>query len=292
MPLLGFFCRWSYRVMGSKVSLSLGFVLIALFTTSLAVAQAPVGRGRAPVFDTKLALNASQAAIGKKLEKFQLVDSKGQPVLLSDFLGHPLIISLVYTSCYHTCSVTTRSLAKIIDQAQELFGVENFQVVTIGFDTKFDTPKAMDLFARQQGVESEPNWRFLSGSADELIRLTHQLGFLYAPSPKGFDHMVQATIVDAKGEIYRQAYGETFPSQLLMEPLRTLILGTPRPQETPVEELVRRVRFFCTTYDPSRDAYRFDYSLFGCIFCGGSVILMVFFLVIREWRRSKKRSPE
>ncbi|MBF0271969.1 MAG: SCO family protein [Magnetococcales bacterium] len=253
-------------------------------------AEAPVGKGRDPVFESRVALETSQAALGRTLEAYTLTDPEGKKVELSSFLGKPLVISLIYTSCYHTCSVSTRFLASVVDKARETFGAQSFQVVSIGFDTRYDTPKAMAAFARQQGIAAQPDWSFLSASPETMVRLTHQLGFVFAPSPKGFDHLVQATIVDAKGVVYRQVYGESFQTQLLTEPLRTLILGTPPTEaETPVDELVRRVRFFCTTYDPNTDSYRFDYSLFIGLFCGGSVILGTFFFLLREWWYARKK---
>ncbi|MEO5340040.1 MAG: SCO family protein [Magnetococcus sp. MYC-9] len=252
------------------------------------MAEPVVGLGREPVFDAQWALQASQAAIGRTLDAYTLRDDAGKPVSLEAFRGKPLVISLLYSSCYHTCPVTTRHLATVANKAWEIFGEQSFTVISIGFDTRFDTPQAMATFARQQGLDKRVNWRFLSGSAEVISRLTHQLGFLYAASPKGFDHLVQATVIDAKGVVYRQVYGETFQTQLLTEPLRTLILGTPAEAETPLDELLRRVRFFCTTYDPIRDAYRYDYSLFVGLFCGASVILLGFALLLREWRRSRK----
>ncbi|MBF0340172.1 MAG: SCO family protein [Magnetococcales bacterium] len=276
---------WSAGIRGFLALSLLGCLLPALLW-----AQAPVGKGRDPVFDPQLALEASQAAIGRTLENYTLINAAGESVELSGFLGKPLVISMIYTSCYHTCSLSTRFLASVLDKARDIFGSQSFHVVTIGFDTRFDTPKAMATFARQQGVENQPNWTLLSGSPETITRLSHQLGFLFAPSPKGFDHLVQATVVDAKGVIYRQVYGESFQTQLLTEPLRSLILGTPpTDNETPVEELVRRVRFFCTTYDPTTDAYRFDYSLFIGMFCGGSVILITIFLLLREWWQNRRR---
>ncbi|MBF0213636.1 MAG: SCO family protein [Magnetococcales bacterium] len=273
-----------------RVRLWVVVALLGVWLAAPVLAEAPVGKGRDPEFNTRSALDTSQAAIGRTLDDYTFTNPAGESVALSSFLGKPLIISLIYTSCYHTCSISTRFLASVVDKARETFGDENFHVVSIGFDSRFDTPKAMASFARQQGIEKQPNWRVLSASPDTIIRLAHQLGFIYAPSPKGFDHLVQATIVDAKGVIYRQVYGESFQTQLLTEPLRTLILGTPpSDSETPVEELVRRVRFFCTTYDPSTDGYRFDYSLFIGLFCGGSVILITFFLLVREWWRSRKQ---
>ncbi|MEO5379055.1 MAG: SCO family protein [Magnetococcus sp. DMHC-6] len=270
---------------------SLMWILIVIFSNLNAMAQTlerelPVGRQ--PVFDSEQAVAVSQAAIGRILDSYELTDRKGQLVDLASFRGKPLIISLVYTSCYHTCSLSTRFLASVIDKARTTFGEGSFQVVTIGFDVLHDTPKAMDLFARQQRVDKQPNWLFLSGSDATMIRLVRNLGFRYSSSPKGFDHLVQATVVDANGVIYRQVYGESFPIPLLMEPLRELILGTPPAEETPISELLRRVRFFCTTYDPSQDAYRVDYSLFVGMFIGGSIIFGTFILLLREFRRQQK----
>ncbi|MBF0262433.1 MAG: SCO family protein [Magnetococcales bacterium] len=273
------------------------FLMMALFGGVIAPgqlqAEAPVGKGRDPVFNAQAAVEASQAAIGRTLESYTLTNLAGEKVDLSAYLGKPLIISLIYTSCYHTCSIATRFLASVVEKAREGFGEQSFHVVSIGFDTRYDNPRAMANFARQQGIDKLPNWTLLSGSAETLTRLTHQLGFVFAPSPKGFDHVVQATVVDAQGQIYRQVYGESFQTQLLTEPLRTLILGTPSTlEETPVDELVRRVRFFCTTYDPLTDSYRFDYSLFVGMFCGGTVILGTLYWVMREWWRGRRRSRE
>lgn len=288
LRLLACFCA---QLVCKRVFWCPSLLVVALLVSSLAMAQPPVGRGREPVFSTKLALEASQGAIGNSLETYTFFDKTGKERSLAEFKGTPVIISLIYTTCYHTCSVATRFLASVVDKARETFGDQSFHVVSIGFDTKADTPQAMAMFARQQGLLKQPNWHFFSSSAADMIRLTHQLGFFYTPSPKGFDHMVQATIVDAAGVIYRQVYGETFQTPLLTEPLRTLILGTPTKDETSMEELVRRVRFFCTTYDPVRDSYRFDYSLFIGIFAGASVILATFFFLFREWLRSRKRPP-
>ncbi|MEO5345567.1 MAG: SCO family protein [Magnetococcus sp. YQC-9] len=269
------------------LSLLLGFWLLP----DVCLAAAPVGKGRDPVFNAQTAVETSQAALGRTLESYSFTNAAGEKVELSSFLGKPLIISLVYSSCYHTCSIASRYLASVVEKARETFGEKSFQVVTIGFDTRYDTPRAMANFAHQQGIDKQPDWIVLSASADTITRLTHQLGFVYAPSPKGFDHVVQATVVDAQGVIYRQVYGETFQTQLLTEPLRTLILGTPPSEnETPVEELVRRVRFFCTTYDPLTDSYRFDYSIFIGMFCGGTVILGTLYWVLREWWRARRKS--
>lgn len=258
------------------------------YTGLFFLALAPILMATAPIsgtFDPDQALKTSQAAVGQPLEEFTFLDSNERPVRLADFKGKPLIISLIYTSCFQTCSIVTRSLAEVVGKAQDALGEDSFEIVTVGFDVQSDKPKAMGWFAGRQGV-ADKHWRFLSGDADTVGRLVKNIGFSYIRSPKGFDHLTQATVVDAKGVIYRQVYGETILPPLLVDPLKELILGTPRAEDSAMEDLVRRVRFFCTTYDPYKNAYSFDYSLFVGLFIGATIILGVAYWLFREVMRT------
>ena len=67
--------------------------------------------------DEVAALKYSQAAIGRGLDGYTLYDRQGKAVMLTDYQGKPLIISLIYTSCYHICPTTTQNLARAIKQA-------------------------------------------------------------------------------------------------------------------------------------------------------------------------------
>jgi len=62
---------------------------------------------RGPDFDEKAALATSQAAIGRMLEDVTLRDRSGKTVQLANYRGKPLVISVIYTSCYHICPTTT-----------------------------------------------------------------------------------------------------------------------------------------------------------------------------------------
>ncbi|MBF0134651.1 MAG: SCO family protein [Magnetococcus sp. DMHC-1] len=238
--------------------------------------------------DNETAIRTSQAVLGNKLDaSLAFKDQDGRSVALGDFLGKPLVISLVFSSCTTSCTVATRFLSDVIDKARDALGKTSFNVATIGFDTAHDTPSAMAAFARRQDIRS-PEWKFLSADAHTLDQLIRQLGFVYVRSTRGFDHVTQATIVDAQGIIYRQVYGDVFETPLLIGPLKELILGRPAPQEPFLLELVRQVRLFCTVYDPKRDVYRFDPSLFVGMLIGGTIILGSFVLLIREMRRSRR----
>jgi len=268
-----------------------GFACLLFVTTPLLAVTSHTSpaehanHARGPDFDAKAALATSQAAIGRLLEDISLRDGNGKTVPLAGYRGKPLVISLIYTSCYHICPATTQHLAKVVQTARAALGADSFRVVTIGFDTAKDNPEAMRAFARQQGVDL-PGWEFLSTDATSMERLAKNIGFLYFASPKGFDHLMQATVVDANGKIYRQVYGMTFDTPLLVEPLKELVFGE-RPGTSLFDGLLSKVKLFCTTYDPANDRYRLDYSLFIGMFIGFLIIASGVFYLVRELRRGR-----
>lgn len=230
------------------------------------------------------ALAHSQAAIGHNLEGIGLTRSDGEIVSIEDYRGNPLVISLIYTSCHHVCPSTTAHLKQMVEKARSALGDASFRVVSVGFDTDNDNPLRMGQFADRMGIQNQ-NWDFLSASSDEMAQLVEQLGFIYYPSPKGFEHLIQATLLDAQGKVYRQVYGMTFPTTALVEPLKELVFGRPQP-ESALQQLGNRIRLFCTVYDPATDSYRIDISVFIGTFVGLVVSLLFGRMLIKEWRRS------
>ncbi|MDX8411223.1 MAG: SCO family protein [Mariprofundaceae bacterium] len=235
-------------------------------------------------FDDKLALKTSQDAIGRNVEGFTLLDRRGREVRLADYRGKPLLISFIYTACFHTCPMITQTLARVTDIARDTFGDDSFQMLTVGFDARRDSPDKMRIFARQQGVADEPGWAFLSADEETIMRLADTLGFIFFPSPKGFDHLAQTTVIDARGIVYRQIYGEQFEPPLLVEPLKELIFGG-SADESLLSGLIGKARLWCTIYDPRTDSYRFQYSMvlgfaISILFLIGSGILLA-----RMWKK-------
>ena len=238
------------------------------------------------------ALSFSQAAVGRELEDLSFIDMNGKPVSLSDYAGKPLLISMIFTSCHHICPGLTRHLNTAVGAARAALGPDSFHVVSIGFDTANDTPQRMAEFATQQGV-SDANWHFLSGTQASVDKLANNIGFIYFPTPRGFDHLTQLTVIDPSGVIYEQVYGGTFELPWLVEPLKDLILNRPQSKHNFLSSVVDRVKLFCTVYDPNTGRYKVDYSLFVQIAVGFLVVLAISIYLLVEIRRARKRKkPE
>lgn len=235
-------------------------------------------------FSREAALAFSQSAIGGTLGGVTLVAADGERLAIEDFRGQPLVISLIFTSCHHICPSTTQYLQQVVNKARAALDEDSFRVISVGFDTLNDSPERMAQFGRTNGV-TDPRWQFLAAEEADMASLVNQLGFIYKPSSRGFDHLIQSSIIDADGRVYRQVYGITFPTPQLIEPLKELVFGEPREQSS-LSYLGNRIRLFCTVYDPATDSYRIDISVFIGTIVGVITSLVFGRILIREWRKS------
>ena len=259
-------------------------------------APAEATAARLPGLEPGAALRTSQAVIGKAIGDRTLLDREGRPVRLSSYRGKPLLVSFVYTGCFQVCPTSTRSLHEAVRALQKMVGVDQFNVVSIGFNQPADSPQALRAFALAQGIDA-PNWEFLSPHASIVEALTRDFGFGYVATPAGFDHLLAVTVVDAQGRIYGQVYGDRLTADQLGEPLRQLLRGAPMPQSLRLADVLDRVRILCTVYDPVTGQYRYDYGLLIEIAGGVTFALAMLWFFLAEWRarwlsRRATRLPE
>lgn len=235
-----------------------------------------------PRLDAASALEKSEAAIGRTVGEHRLLGMDGLPLSTAVFRGRPLIVSLVYTSCSSVCPVTTQSLKLAVARAREAVGAESFAVLTIGFDARNDKPDRLAAFASDQDIDGDPLWRVATGSSAVIEELLEEVGFSYSAAAGGFEHVAQSTIIDADGRVYRQVYGDEFPVQMLVEPMKALVFGVTTRSFAP-SALADRLRFLCTVYDPRTGRYRTDYAIYIGVATGGLSLVLMAWVILRMW---------
>ena len=235
----------------------------------------------ARMLDPAAAMGYSQRAIGRNLGEYSFIDQEGRTRNLSEFGGKPLVISVVFTACTQSCPLILQRLADAVAVARDALGPGSFTVVTVGLDPQVDTPDRLAAYAWSQGVDPV-DWYFLASDKATVDGLVDNLGFTYVPSPRGFDHIAQVSVVDAKGVVTSHVYGDDFSSPALVDPLKSAVFNELAPF-TDFSELVERIRLFCTFYDPKRDSYYFDYSFFISLIVGLASLAALAFVIIRSW---------
>lgn len=232
--------------------------------------------------DRDAALKISQAALGRLPANHVFTSSEGRRVDLASFRGRPLVVQFVYTGCFQVCPAGTQFLKLAAAQAERALGPDRFALATIGFNLPFDSPAAMRDFAHRHGSPGA-NWSFLAPEAAGLEALLADFGFSRVATPSGFDHVLQATILDAEGRIVKQVYGESFALESFVEPLKALVAGTPLPSGD-LSAMVERLRLLCTVYDPATGQYRLDYALFVEMLGGLLVIVATVVFLLQDRR--------
>lgn len=237
--------------------------------------------------DPDAAFEKSGAAIGRLTSDHRLIRSDATPFGMSALRGRPLVVSLVYTSCSTVCPVGTETLKTSVEQARAVLGDASFQVLTVGFDARNDTPRRLEAFAADHDIDGDPLWHVATASPAVLESLLDEVGFSYDGAAGGFEHVVQTTILDTEGRVYRQIYGDEFPTQVLIEPLKELVYGLSVSSFTP-QAIVDRLRFLCTVYDPKAGRYRISYTIFFEMGVGVLSLVLMGWMIVRMWRGSRR----
>ena len=283
--------RWRRLYAGAMLAL-LCCVAVPAAALEGAAPGAAVAPAFAPALDQTAALRGSQAAVGRAIGDYTLQDREGRAIRLSSYRGKPLLVSFIYTGCFQVCPTTTRALQKVVSVARDALGDGRFNVISIGFNQPADSPQALKSFAAQYGINS-PNWEFLSPPAAIVPDLARDFGFGFVATAAGFDHLLQVSVVDADGRIYRQIYGEDYSADYLTEPLKQLITGTPIANAASLSTIIEQVRILCSVYDPRTGKYRLSYGLVLEIAGGATFLLWIIWFFLNEWltrRRSARRS--
>lgn len=194
--------------------------------------------------------------LGEKVPlDLKFTDENGKAVPLGQLVDRPTIASLVYYTCPNMCPRILSSLAQVLAHIEMEPG-KDFSVVTISFDER-DTP---DMAARKKKNYlkaigkpfPEQDWRFLTGDAESIRRLTEAVGFHFQRRGEAFEHPAALLVLAPDGKITRYLYGLTYLPFDLKMALVEASEGRPGPT-------IRRVLLYCFSYDPHGRMYAFNF---------------------------------
>jgi protein SCO1/2 len=213
-------------------------------------------------------------------------DETGKAVRLGDLVTGPTIILPVYYSCTNICNFLQGGLASALPAIQRTPGKE-YRVLSVSFD-EMETPELAARYKRiylaaMNAPFPEEGWRFLTGDAQSIRRLTAAAGYRFQRKGRDFIHPVASLVIAGDGTIVRYLYGTAFlPKDLT---LALVEAGEGRTGTT-----IRKMVEFCFTFDPSGKTYVFN-LLRVCatvvILCTGGFLA---FLLLTGRRRRQRTS--
>ena len=142
-----------------------------------------------------------------------LWDQDGQFRLKKDFLGAPLAINFVFTSCQNArmCPASTSAMRKLADELAKRPALANVRLLTITFDPEVDTPGILRSYAQGYGIDFKRH-SFLTGREDHIKDLMRHYGILTTRSDGTILHNAALVIVSPEGRIVQRREGAVFDS--------------------------------------------------------------------------------
>ena len=182
-------------------------------------------------------------------------DETGREVKLSEyFQKKPVLLSLVYFECPMLCGMATEGLVRSLRPLGFSPGAD-FEVLTVSFDPR-ETPelaaaKKRNVLAAYGRPGAEDGWRFLTGGAESIARLTRAVGFRYVwdEEQKQFAHATGIVVLTPGGRISRCLFGiEYAPKDIRFAVIEAA--------DGAIGSIADRVFLqFCYAYDPKLGRY-------------------------------------
>jgi protein SCO1/2 len=210
-------------------------------------------------------------------------DEAGKPVRLAELINGPTLILPVYFSCTNVCYNLQWGLAQVLPKIKSKPGDE-YRVISISFD-EHDSPELASKFKRvylrsMHAPFPEEGWRFLTGDAENIQRLTKSVGYSFQRRGQDFLHPVASLIVARDGMIVRYLYGATFLP-------KDLALALIEARDGTSGTTIRKMMEYCFTFDPRQKTYVFNLlrvSATAVILCTGGFLV---FLILSGRKRKQ-----
>jgi len=283
-----FLTSWETRVKMLTVSRrgALGAALALLLLRGIALAQPggeahkhqePIASGVQVGLDERLGAKIPLDLVFR--------DETGRSRRLDELITGPTIILPVYYGCTNACNYLQGGLARVLPAIRPVPGAD-YRVLSISFD-ETETPeqaarsRKMYLAAMKDGFP-EAGWRFLTGDAAGIRRLTEAAGYRFQRRGADFMHPVASFVVAGDGMIVRYLYGTHFLA-------KDLTLALVEARQGRIGTTISKVVGYCFSFDPASRSYQFNLlrvSATVVILCCGAFLT---FLIITG-RSGKRRS--
>jgi cytochrome oxidase Cu insertion factor (SCO1/SenC/PrrC family) len=131
---------------------------------------------------------------------FTLTDQEGHPVSLQSLTGHVVVLTFLDPVCTSDCPLVAQEL-RLADQmlGSASRGVDLVAVVN---NPLYDTVALTNAFDHQEGLETLPNWSYLTGSLSQLHSVWDNYGVQTEVTPAGamIAHSDIVYVIDARGQ--------------------------------------------------------------------------------------------
>lgn len=212
-------------------------------------------------------------------------DEQGKQVTLRSIVDKPAVIAPVYFKCSSVCPRLLAGLADVLGKLQLVPG-KDYVAVSLSFD-ETDTPE-MARNKRRNFIKAigkpypEEAWRFLTGTKENIRKVTDAMGFMFKKEGNDFSHPVFLVILSRDGKVSRYINAATFlPYELAM--------AITEASEGRVSTTTTKALLFCFSYDTKSKKYVFNMlRVFGTV----TLLFVISFIIFLKYTGRKRNKGE
>ncbi|WP_414663602.1 SCO family protein [Horticoccus sp. 23ND18S-11] len=154
--------------------------------------------------------------VGETAPTFTLYNQDGKATAFDHFRGKRVVLNFIFTRC-PVATMCPASTAKMmaLQAAAKKAGVKDLELVSISFDSAFDTPPVLKAYAEARGIDTS-NFSFLTGPENAIRDLLAQFGVIAEPGENLFKHTLSTLLIGPNGKILHRVDGSTWaPEEFL-----------------------------------------------------------------------------
>lgn len=271
----------------------LGMNLLLGFSAEFALAYDPKDR---PMLANETPKELQDVGITEKLStnidtNLTFTDETGQQVTLAKYLNgqRPVLLSIIYYDCPGLCNYHLNGVTETLKKMTWIPGRE-FDIIAVSMNHRENSELALRKktnYLKEYGrPESAAGWHFLTGTEENIKKLTEQVGFRFhwIESEGQYAHASAAIVVTPKGMISRYLHG------ILFDP-RDMKLALLEASNGKVGNVVDQLLMFCYHFDPAKNKYTL--YAFNVMRIGASIFALIMAMVlIPFWLRERKKSGQ
>ena len=161
--------------------------------------------GFAVVPDEPPSAAVSMLAPGDAVADAAFVDTGGIARRFSDWRGHPVAVTFMYTRCPlpNFCPLLDRHFKAAQDRLRSDPALSGVRLLSVSFDPRRDTPETLATHAAR--VQADRSiWQFVTGSPQDVHRFAGQFGVSVMgdnPDSEEIVHNMRTGIIDGRGRL-------------------------------------------------------------------------------------------
>jgi len=158
--------------------------------------------------------------VGDALPDYEFTDETGRTIRLADFHGSAVAFTFFFTSCPlpDFCPRMNRNFQ---ETRKILLGTNNaptnWQMLSISFDSSFDTPQILSGYAKYYRGDDTNRWLFAVASTNTLASLAPKVDLSFWHEGGSISHNLRTVVLDPTGKIAHQFDGNDWTPQELAD---------------------------------------------------------------------------